>query len=208
MESLILDFVNYVLEKNIFIVYVFFFISAVLQLVFPPFPSDVILVFEGYVTTVSQAFNFVPVLLNALAGTFIGSVIAYKVGFHNGSSVLEYKLIKRYIDEKHMKRAGRIFERYGSFAIIVSKFVPGVNAIMLLFSGIFKVKSKVVYSSILISSLLHHILALILGRLLGNNLSQINKVLKTYNGITIVLFIIFVSVLGTIFLIKRKKQKA
>lgn len=208
METLILNFINYVLEKNVFLVYVIFFISSVLQLVFPPFPSDVILVFQGYITTVSKSFGFAPVLVNALLGTFVGSVIVYEFGRRKGSNVLDYKLVKRYIDEKHRRRAEKIFEKYGSYAIIVSKFVPGVNAIMLLFAGIFKMKARIVFPSIFVSALLHHILALLLGRFLGNNLSNVNKVLRTYNGIAIALFLIAASALGLFVYFRRRKQKA
>ncbi|MCX8132173.1 MAG: DedA family protein [Clostridia bacterium] len=207
MEALILDFINYVLERNVFLVYVIFFISSVLQLVFPPFPSDVVLVFEGYITTISNSFGFVPVLLNAMTGTFVGSLIVYEFGLRKGSAVFNYKIIKRYIDEKHRKRTERIFEKYGSFAIIVSKFVPGVNAIMLLSSGIFKMKARIVYPSIFVSVLIHHILVLMLGRFLGNNLGYVKDILKTYNGVVIILIAIAVLCAGIYLLVKRKKVK-
>lgn len=187
MEAFILNFINSFVEKNIPLVYIMFFISSILQLVFPPHPADVVLVFEGYLTTISSYFSFIPVLLNAMAGTIVGSLFVYKLGFYKGDMVLKYKLVRKYIDEKHQKRAERVFEKYGHFAIFISKFVPGVNAILLLFSGIFKVKKSVVYISVFLSVLLQHTLVLLLGRFFGHNMNSVKRVISTYNGIVIAL---------------------
>ncbi|MCX7921848.1 MAG: DedA family protein [Clostridia bacterium] len=190
MEALVLDFINGFVEKNVILVYILFFVSNMLQLVFPPHPGDVVLVFQGYLTTLKGNFNFIPILFNAIAGTFIGSLIVYKFGFHKGDTVFKYRLIKKYIDEKHKKKAEKVFEKYGLYAIFLSKFIPGVNAILILFAGIFKVRSGVVYLSVLASSVVHHILVLLLGRFLGNNMQNVKRALSTYNGIVIALLVL------------------
>ncbi len=204
MEQFIFEFINTVLGENVFFAYLFFFISAVLQLVFPPYPSDVILVFEGYLTT-TPSFNFFIILINAIIGSFLGSVIVYKFGYIKGNNVFNYKIIKKFVDDKHKKRAEQIFEKYGIFAIIISKFVPGINAITVLFSGIFRLKKKVVYLSVLFSAIVQHILLLILGRFLGCNMEYVKKILKTYNGI--IVGILALAMLIGIFIAVRRKGR-
>ena len=188
MEKLLFDLIHYVLGKNVFLIYGFFFLSSFLQMIFPPHPGDVILVFQGYITTVSDSVNFLPVLLTNLAATMAGSLCIYKLGYKNGESVLDFPLVKKYILQKHREKAAKLFDKYGYFAILISKFVPGVNAVMLLFAGIFKVRARHAYLSVLVSSLLHHIFCLLLGRWVGYNLQHIKRILTAYN-VAIIIFI-------------------
>lgn len=187
MEKLIFELIYYVLGKNVLLVYGFFFLSSFLQMVFPPHPGDVILVFQGYLTTMGGSFDFIPVLVTNLAATITGSLCIYKLGYKNGENVLEFRLVKKYILQKHREKAARLFDKYGYFAILISKFLPGVNAVMLLFAGIFKVRARHAFFSIFVSSLLHHIFCLVLGRLVGYNIQNIKHILATYNLIIIIL---------------------
>ncbi len=208
METVIIEFLREFVEKNVFFVYVLLFISSMLQMVFPPHPGDVILVFAGYVTTMGVFYSFPTVFLNSMAGTVLGSIVIYRLGYCKGSNVFRYKLIKRYVSEKHRNRADRILKKYGAYAIIISKFVPGINAVMLLLAGIFKVRRRDVYLAVLASTVVHHALALFLGRFIGNNISLINKILKTYNGIGFVLLCVFAA-LGIVYImLKRRGAKA
>lgn len=207
MEAAVLEFINNVMAKNEFLVYLLFFVSCVLQLVFPPHPADVVLIFQGYVTAIPDSiFNFPAVLINALAGTFLGSLIVYKLGFHNGWKVFEYKIIRKYVDEKHESRAERVFKKYGPFAIILSKFIPGINAIMILLAGIFKTKPKQVYFAVFISNLVHHVLLLMLGRFLGYNIEYVKRLISTYNIFATLLIVIAVIIFLSIRCITNRKE--
>ncbi|MCX7711234.1 MAG: DedA family protein [Clostridia bacterium] len=194
MENLLLDFIKNVLVQHPLLTYVFFFISCLLQLVFPPFPSDVILIFQGYITTVSSSFSFMAIYINAMCGTLLGSYIVYKFGFVFGNKVFEFSFIKRYIDDKHRGRAEKLFKKYGPFAIFISKFLPGINALMILFSGILRMKSRKVLFPVAASVVIHHFIILILGRTLGDNIGYVKKLISTYNWIAVA-FILLVGLL-------------
>jgi membrane protein DedA with SNARE-associated domain len=181
MELYVLEFINNILDKNVIFVYFFFFISNVLQLVFPPFPSDVILFFQGYISTINNKYDFFLIYINAMAGTMLGSYLVFKLGYLKGDSVFKYKMINKFFHVKHRYRAEQLFNKYGFYAIIFSKFVPATNAIMILLAGVFKVKPRVVYLSVFISILVQHALILMLGRLFGNNVDNVKKIIRTYN---------------------------
>lgn len=205
MEQFLFGLIHYVLGKNVFLVYGFFFISSFLQMVFPPHPGDVILVFQGYLTSISDSFTIIPVLLTNLAATLTGSVCIYKLGFKNGDRVFEYRIIQRYILKKHKDKASRLFHKYGYFAVLLSKFIPGVNAVMILFAGIFKVRPRRVYLSIAVSSLVHHLICLMLGRFLGYNMENIKNILATYNSIIILFVLSAVVVYGVYYFMLGKR---
>ncbi len=192
MEQFVLQFIKSILDNNVMATYGFFFVSCALQLVFPPFPSDVVLIFQGYVTSISSHYNPIYVMLNAMSGTLLGAYLVYKFGYVNGARVFEFKFVKRFIDEKHKKRAEKLFEKYGPFAIFISKFVPGVNSIIILFAGVFRQKARNVMIPAFFSVLIHHLAVLILGRYLGNNLEQVKRLVSTYNLVIAILAAILI----------------
>jgi membrane protein DedA with SNARE-associated domain len=204
MEDFILNFIHGIINGNPVITYIFFFISAVLQLVFPPFPSDVIIVFEGYLTTVGTHFHFFLVLFVSVFGSLVGSTLVYWFGYKKGDEVLRYKLVLKYIDEKHIKRSEKVFHKYGKYGLILSKFIPGTSSIMVLFAGVFKVKKRVYFTYILISIVLQQVIYLLIGRVIGNNIDQVKKFLSVFNMASVAI----VAVLGLIGFIIYKVRKS
>ncbi len=194
METAILEFITGVLDKNALLVYLLFNISCILQLLFPPYPADVVLVFQGYVTTKSNVFNIAPVFLNAVSGTFVGSYCVYRLGYAKGYMIFRNRLIRRYIRRRTLARAKKLLDRYGWHAIFLSKFIPGVNAAIILLAGILKYKVKIFCTSVVSSIIVHHTLALLLGRFFGSSLQRVREILRTYN--IVVLIMVSVAIAG------------
>lgn len=206
MEDHILNFIQGIALVNPVYTYLFFFASGVLQLVFPPFPSDVIIIFEGYLTTVGTNFNFFLVLLISVFGSLAGSVMVYWFGYKNGDEVLKYKLVLKYIDEKHIKRSEKVFHKYGKYGLILSKFIPGTSSIMVLFSGVFKVKKRIYFTYIFISIVLQQVIYLMIGRVIGKNIEQVKRFLSIFN-LASVIIIAFLGIVGFLIYKNRKARK-
>ena len=205
MQNFIFNLIHHVINNNIIVTYLFFFLSGILQLIFPPYPSDVIIVFEGYLTTLGGQFHLVPVFINSILGSLVGSILVYWFGYKKGNEVLRYKLVLKYIDEKHIKRSEKVFHKYGKYGLIISKFIPGTSTIMVLFSGVFRVKKRVYFSYMIISIILQQSIYMLIGRLIGNNISMINRFLSYFNILSVVILVCFI-VAGFI-LYKTKKSK-
>ena len=206
MQDFIFNLIHHVIDQNVFATYLFLFLNGILQLIFPPFPSDVIIVFEGYLTTLGGQFHLVPVLIISILGSLVGSTLVYWFGYKKGNEVLRYKIVLKYIDEKHIKRSENVFHKYGKYGLILSKFIPGTSTIMVLFSGVFRVKKRVYFSYIVISILIQQIIYMVIGRLIGNNISRVNKFLSYFNLISIIV-LVCVIIVGFIFYKIRKSKK-
>lgn len=205
MDDFILNFIHNIINGNAFFTYMFFFLSGILQLVFPPFPSDVVIVLEGYLTTVGSNFNFPLVLLVSVMGSIVGSILVYWFGYHKGNEVLRYKLVLKYIDEKHIKRSEKVFHKYGKYGLIMSKFLPGTSTIMVLFSGVFRVKKRIYFTYIVFSILLQQFIYLIVGRVIGNNMHQVKRFLSIFNFASVILIASVATIVY--FIIKNRKSK-
>ncbi len=207
MQNFIFNLIHHVINNNVIVTYLFFFLTGILQLIFPPFPSDVIIVFEGYLTTLGGQFYFAPVLINSIMGSIVGSILVYWFGYKKGNEVLRYKLVLKYIDEKHIKRSEKVFHKYGKYGLILSKFIPGTSTLMVLFSGVFRVKKRVYFSYIFISILLQQVIYMVIGRLIGNNISAVNRFLSYFNILSVVVLAFFI-IAGFIIYKVRKSKKS
>jgi len=207
MEDFILNSIHSIINGNPVLTYFFFFISGVLQLVFPPFPSDVIIVFEGYLTTLDSYFNFFLVLTVSVMGSIVGSILVYWFGYKKGDEVLKYKLVLKYIDEKHIKRSEKIFHKYGKYGLILSKFIPGTSSIMVLFSGVFKVKKRVYFTYIIISIVLQQVIYLLIGQVIGHNIENIKRFFSIFNIAAVAIVAVLVIMGFIIYKIRKSKKK-
>lgn len=207
MEDLILNSIHGIINGNPVITYIFFFFSGVLQLVFPPFPSDVIIIFEGYLTTIGSYFNFFLVLFISVSGSIVGSILVYWFGYKKGDEVLRYKLVLKYIDEKHIKRSEKVFHKYGKYGLIISKFIPGTSSIMVLFSGVFKVKKRVYFTYIVFSIILQQIIYLMVGRVIGHNIEHVKNFLSIFNIAAVATLAVLCIIGYIIYKIRKNKKK-
>lgn len=207
MEDFILNSIHSIVNGNPVVTYIFFFLSGVLQLVFPPYPSDVIIIFEGYVTTVGAHFHFLPILLVSVFGSLVGSVLVYWFGYKKGDEVLRYKIVLKYIDQKHIKRSEKVFHKYGRYGLILSKFIPGTSSIMVLFSGVFKVKKRIYFTYIILSIFLQQIIYLFIGRIIGNNIDGVKRFLSVFNLASLAALVCIIAIGFIIYKVRKARKK-
>lgn len=206
MEDFILDFINSIIHGNPVFTYMFFFVSGILQLVFPPFPSDIIIVLEGYLTTTGNNFYFFLVLLISVLGSLVGSVLVYWFGYKKGNEVLRYKLVLKYIDEKHIKRSEKVFHKYGKYGLILSKFIPGTSTIMVLFSGVFRVKKRVYFTYIVFSIVLQQVVYLLIGRVIGKNINRVKQFFSMFNMASIAIVAVLLIIVFILYKLRKEKK--
>ncbi len=207
MEDFVLNSIHSIINGNPVVTYIFFFISGILQLVFPPYPSDVIIVFEGYLTTIGPNFHFLMVLFVSVMGSLTGSILVYWFGYKKGDEVLRYKLVLKYIDEKHIKRSEKVFHKYGKYGLILSKFIPGTSTIMVLFSGVFKVKKRIYFTYILFSILLQQVIYLLIGRVIGHNIQLVKRFLSVFNMASVAVLAVIAIIAFIIYKLRKSKKK-
>lgn len=188
MEELIIQFSKNIVSQNILLSYVFFFVSQALQVLFPPYPGDMVLILEGYLSEIA-GINIVLVILNAISATYFSSVVLYILGDIEGKKILQSKIIMKLFETDKVLKLKRLFDRFGAIVIIVSKFIPGIYSITVLSAGIFKVKKEVAYTAIFIITSIHHIALIILGKVLGENWTYVFRKIEVYNRQMLMLII-------------------
>lgn len=190
MEESVRAFLEHINEAPVWIVYIFFFVSAVLQISFPPYPGDSVLIFGGYFAEIWQKGGGIGILVSYLLGTIACSMALYKLGEWKGESLLQKKLISRWFPLSSQDNARRWLSRYGTAALFLCKFVPGLNSLIIFFCGMFRYKKTMSYACIISASAVHNGIFFIVGRVIGQNWRRIGAFLTLYNRIVISLVIL------------------
>ena len=109
-----------------------------------PIPSEVVMLFAGFaVADPSQSasqhhLTLVGVVLAGLAGTMVGSWVAYGVGRGGRVEILRSHGGKLHMGPAQIERAERWFDRYGEMTVLFGRMVPLVRAFVSLPAGIAK----------------------------------------------------------------------
>ncbi|HEX7354644.1 MAG TPA: DedA family protein [Mycobacteriales bacterium] len=122
--------------------YLAVFALMVLESMFVPIPSEVIMLFggalaggllaqpgEAHVTLVGVA------LLGAL-GNVVGSLIGYAIGRYGGGALVEHRWVSWLIRPHHVEQANAFFDRHGSAAVFLGRLLPVVRTFVSLPAGL------------------------------------------------------------------------
>ncbi len=175
MEQLI----AFLTSVDMVFVYAAVFLIAFIENIFPPFPSDVVVVFAGSLVAMGAGSGILTVLL-ATAGSTIGFLVMYRIGAAVDKRVIEKGRI-RFISLDLVHKVERWFRHYGYWVIVVNRFLAGTRAVVSFGAGMSHM--HVVPTTLLsaVSALVWNILLVYMGVMLGDNWRSIGGYLATYS---------------------------
>ncbi len=186
-------------------IYITLFLFAFIENVFPPSPSDLVVVVGGTLIA-TGAIHFIPTLIL----TSIGTVIGFMVLFYIGSTV-DKKFIHtgkfKFIPIDAIDKVEIWFKKYGYGIILANRFMPGTRAVISFFAGLshLDVKRTIILSTI--SAFAWNALILYLGYIFGDNVELVDQYLTTYTNIVIGITIVVVLFFIIRFYLRKKKSK-
>ena len=108
--------------------------TAAIENFFPPFPADTVVAFGSFLAARGQA-SLVGSLVATWLGNVAGAMAVYALGRRYGSAWLS----GRFGGAAAEQRVRGLYGRYGVWALALSRFVPGVRAIVAPLAGALKV---------------------------------------------------------------------
>ena len=109
-------------------------VFLVVENLFPPIPSELILPLAGYYVELGN-LTFAGVLLAATVGSVGGAVILYYFGQLAGRPALERWGHKVRLRPEDLERADVWFARYGDWVVFFGRLVPGVRSVVSIPAG-------------------------------------------------------------------------
>jgi len=184
-------------------IYITMFLFAFVENVFPPSPSDIVIVIGGTLIGTGD-LNFILSLIFATLGSITGFMLMFYIG-----STVDKKLIHagrfKYIPINSIDKVETWFRKYGYYVIVVNRFMPGTRAVISFFAGISNLDSKRTTILCFVSALAWNIIMLYLGFIFGDNIAKVDDYLTTYSNIVIAITVVVILFFIIKFFFRKRK---
>lgn len=169
--------------------------------IFPFLPGDSLLFASGAFAA-QDAFHLGLLLLVFFVAAVIGDTVNYAIGKRVGMVIKPDTWFGKFINQEKMDKAEAFFNKHGGKTIVIARFMPFIRTFVPFIAG----ASRMNYRHFLIYNVFGAALWVLIGTFAGYFFGTIPVIKENFS--TVMLLIIFVSVLPSIFMyIKGKLQK-
>ncbi len=204
MENFILDMMNQFGYLGVFLL-------IAIENIFPPIPSEVILLFGGFMTTYTS-LNIFGMSIASTLGSLIGAIVLYLIGkFFNKErlkAIVSSKVGKILrLKNEDIDKADNWFETKGNKTVFFCRFIPIVRSLISIPAGMSEMAMGKFLVYTITGSLIWNVVLIVMGSIVGENWTSILEIFDTYSHIVLILLIIIFIALVFIFYRKRLNKK-
>ena len=185
------------------------FLLIAIENIFPPIPSEVILLFGGFMTTYTT-LNIIGMIISSTLGSLIGAIVLYYIG-----KIFNKERLKKIISGKIGKilrlknsdidKADHWFDTKGNKTVFFCRFIPIVRSLISIPAGMSEMPMVKFLLYTTFGSLIWNTVLIVIGSIVGNNWESILNIFDTYSHIILVLLVI-IFIVG-VYIFYRKKSK-
>jgi membrane protein DedA with SNARE-associated domain len=151
---------------------------AFIENVFPPFPSDVLVVAAGSLVGLGRVDPIMLVLVTTVGST-AGFMVMYGIGHWIGGHLLETGKIK-FLPPEQVRRVEGWFQQYGYGVVVANRFLAGTRAVVSFFAGMSRLPMAICVGLSFASAAVWNFLLVEAGSALGSNWERIVLYLDAY----------------------------
>ncbi|MCX6822630.1 MAG: DedA family protein [candidate division SR1 bacterium] len=168
--------------------YITVFLGMMMESMIFPVPSEAIMPFAGFLIAMKQ-FSLRGVILISTAGSIVGSLISYAIGYYGGKPFIR-KFGKYFLlDQEELEGTEHFFKKRGSITILISRFIPVVRHLISLPAGMGKMNlTKFIVYTLVGAGLRNTFLALV-GKYLKENRELVMKYSKIVDVVVLVILV-------------------
>jgi membrane protein DedA with SNARE-associated domain len=147
---------------------------TLLETVFPPIPSEVILPLAGFLSSQGD-MNMVLLVITSTLGAYVGGIILYAVGAVLGlERSIRWLSRLPLVDRSDFEKASAWFNRHGRSAVFFGRLIPGVRSLISLPAGASRMNLLTFSAFTLAGSGVWNALLITLGAALGTQYELID----------------------------------
>ena len=190
--------------------YLGIFLLIAIENIFPPIPSEVILLFGGFMTTYSD-LNIVNVVIFSTLGSLLGAIVLYYIG-----KILNKERLKKIVSgkvgkilrlkTKDIDKADEWFDTKGNKTVFFCRFIPIVRSLISIPAGMSEMPMGKFLIYTIAGSLIWNAVLTILGSSFGENWESILGIFDRYSHIVVILLVIIFIIFVSVFYSKRMKK--
>ena len=157
---------------------------------FPPIPSEVILTFGGFMTTTTE-LNIPLMIVAATIGAVVGAAILYGIGTLLDVERLD-KIVDKYgnilrITHADIHKADSWFDRYGFWTVFFCRFVPLIRSLISLPAGMANMNFGLFLLFTTVGTVIWNTVLIYLGAAVGSQWETIVHYMDIYSNIAYVI---------------------
>ena len=188
--------------------YIGVFLLILIENIFPPIPSELILLFGGFMTTYTK-LNIIGMIISSTLGSLIGALLLYKIGTIFSKEKLKILISGKLgrvlkLKNRDIDNANKWFTNKGKKTVFFGRFIPLIRSIISIPAGINKMNISKFITYTLLGSVIWNLVLIILGHIVGRNWKVILKIFKLYSCFALLLLFILLIIL----IIKLYKNKS
>lgn len=177
-------------------------IAILLENVFPPIPSEVVLPLGGF-TAAQGSLTFASVLIWSIVGSVVGAYVLYGVGAWLGAERL-----RKIADWMWLVKASDVdaslefFDRHGKASIFFGRLIPGIRSLISIPAGLDRMNLVTFGLWTTLGSGIWNTILVSLGYALGDQWERVTEYVDAYSKVAyVILLLILVGFL--VFFIRR-----
>jgi membrane protein DedA with SNARE-associated domain len=185
--------------------YIIMFAAAAVENIFPPIPADTVVAFGSFLAARGHG-TLVGAFLSTLSGNLAGAAIMYGAGRKYGAKRIQRRLLGDDGASANAKLRA-LHTKYGMLALFVSRFIPGIRALVPPFAGALHlpfVRSLIVMG---IASGIWYGLTAYLAFRAGANWEVVQATIVKYGRVSM-LVAVAIAVIGIVVFFVRRRRKA
>ena len=191
--------------------YIGIFLLILLENLFPPIPSEVILTFWGFMT-ISTNMTVTGVVLISTLGSVIGAIILYYLGKVLNKERLIKIVNSKYgkllrIKSKDIEAADKWFDTKGSKTVFFCRFIPVVRSLISIPAGMSEMPLFKFILYTFFGSLIWNVLLVSTGAFAGDKKEVILGIIDKASNVILIVLVIAVTIFVYKFYKKRIKKK-
>ena len=200
------NILNHISDLSPFLIYLILFLFSYVENVFPPSPSDLVVVIGGSLVA-TEAINFVPTLILTTIGSVLGFMTLYYIGSQVDKKVIRAGKMK-FISAQAVDTVENWFNKWGYTVIVANRFLPGTRSVISFFAGLSQLKVLKTVILATTSALFWNAIMIYLGIIFGNNIERVDFYLSRYQEIVLIITgVVILFFVIRYFFFNKKKSK-
>lgn len=186
------------------------FLLIFIENIFPPIPSEVILTFGGFMTTITTLSPFMVILSSTIA-SLAGALVLYTIAsFFSFDKVLYFienqgKFLR--LKRKDIEKAITFYERYEGKTVFFCRMVPIVRSLISIPAGMSKMKISSFIFLTTLGSFIWNTLLIVCGVVLGERWEDVLIWIKGYSYVVLGVAALVIVFFAIRYFMKRKHNK-
>lgn len=152
-------------------------LAAAVENIFPPFPADTVVAFGSFLAARGNG-SAVGSFLSTWIGNVTGAMAMYALGRRYGADAVERRISRKGKGDAE-RRFTDLYQRYGLAAIFLTRFLPGVRAIVPPLAGAFRIPAWGTALMMALASAVWYSVVTYFGYQVGSSWEDLVETLKT-----------------------------